>query len=348
MKKLFLLGAILSISTVGFAQTVKPCGELFFSEYVEGSGNNKALEVYNPTKYDVDLSNYRVTRWQNGASIWDKQFSDTLSGMLKPKDVVVLVIDRRNPTGTGADTPVAAELQNKADLFLSKDYNRSYSMSFNGDDALSLDRYDATYKTWVLVDIIGKIGERPKTPGGWSDSFPYSTGLGTWYTENKTLIRRSSILTGCDTVAPIKRGLTATCDQAWNPQYFNPKKEWVLNPRNFFDSLGSHVSECATLSNDKVKVSSTIKVYPNPSTDAFNIETTDEIESVEIFNLTGSIVYSFSRKAKGFLPMFRGVNSAKTSPEKKVIVNCEEWKSGVYQVHVRTVNGQVLLEKFTK
>lgn len=334
MKKLLLLGAIVSLTTMAVAQTVKPCGELFFSEYVEGSGNNKALEVYNPTNSDVDLSNYRVTRWQNGASIWDKQFSDTLSGMLKPKDVVVLVIDRRNPAGTGADTPVAVELQNKADLFLSKDYNRSYSMSFNGDDAMSLDRYDATYKTWVLVDIIGKIGERPKTPGGWSDSFPYSTGLGTWYTENKTLIRRASILTGCDTVAPVKRGLTATCDQAWNPQYFNPKKEWELNPRNFFDSLGSHTSGCATLSSEKIKITSSVKVYPNPSSTQFWVECIEPIEGIQVYGINGELIYSDKTGSSSF--------------ENKKFIDCKSWNSGIYHIQVKTVSGQILLEKMTK
>jgi len=350
MKKLLSLGALASLTTIAFAQTVKPCAELYFSEYIEGSGNNKALEVYNPTNSEVDLTNYRVTRWQNGSSIWDKQFSDTLSGMLKPKDVVVLVIDRRNPAGTGSDTPSAIELQNKADLFLSKDYNRSYSMSFNGDDALSLDRYDATYKTWVLVDIIGKIGERPRTPGGWSDSFPYSTGLGTWYTENKTLIRKAQILTGCDTVAPVKRGLTATCDQAWNPQYFNPSKEWELYPRNYFDSLGTHTSGCATLSSEKVELNATIKLYPNPTINTFWIESSDKIENVSIFNLSGALVkeYSLKEGLSSSESIIKKQSALLSSEGKKVQISCDQWISGVYQVQVKTVNGQILLEKITK
>ena len=33
---------------------------LFFSEYIEGSGNNKVLEIYNPTGTSVDFSDYTI------------------------------------------------------------------------------------------------------------------------------------------------------------------------------------------------------------------------------------------------------------------------------------------------
>ena len=71
------------------------CNELFISEYVEGSRNNKAIEIYNPTDKSVDLSQYRLTRWQNGSAAWTAQMSDALSGTLLPKDVVVVVLDRQ-------------------------------------------------------------------------------------------------------------------------------------------------------------------------------------------------------------------------------------------------------------
>ena len=40
---------------------------LFFSEYIEGSSNNKVLEIYNPTGSAVDLSEYKVQQSNNGA-----------------------------------------------------------------------------------------------------------------------------------------------------------------------------------------------------------------------------------------------------------------------------------------
>ena len=92
------------------------CNELFISEYVEGSRNNKAIEIYNPTDKSVDLSQYRLTRWQNGSAAWTAQMSDALSGTLLPKDVVVVVLDRRDTTKVGVDTPVVLSLRLKAEI----------------------------------------------------------------------------------------------------------------------------------------------------------------------------------------------------------------------------------------
>jgi predicted extracellular nuclease len=46
-----------------------PGSELFFSEYVEGTSNNKALEIYNPSAAAIDLSVYKVKLYANGASV---------------------------------------------------------------------------------------------------------------------------------------------------------------------------------------------------------------------------------------------------------------------------------------
>ena len=54
MKKTLLSLSLITLALVGKAQN---CSELFISEYVEGSGNNKAIEVYNPTGSDINLSN---------------------------------------------------------------------------------------------------------------------------------------------------------------------------------------------------------------------------------------------------------------------------------------------------
>ena len=64
--------------------------ELFFSEYVEGSSNNKALEIYNGTGASVDLTagGYSVQVFSNGAATAGT--SVPLAGTLAAGDVFVL------------------------------------------------------------------------------------------------------------------------------------------------------------------------------------------------------------------------------------------------------------------
>lgn len=264
---------IFCIALMGAFQAKAQCNEIFISEYVEGSRNNKALEIYNPTSSAIDLSKYRVTRWQNGSAAWTAQMSDLLSGTIQPKDVMVLVIDRRDTTQTGQDTPVVLPLRLKADLFLSKDYNTSYSMSFNGDDAMSIDKYNDATAKWVPVDIFGKIGERPSP--AWSDKPPY-TGTGTWYSMDKTLIRKDSVMTGV----------------AKNPLEFNPKLEWELYPRDMFDSLGFHRCMCTQgpSASTKAPFISQVALYPNPAITSATVFLSFEMEKLVCLNAAGQVV----------------------------------------------------------
>lgn len=53
--------------------------DLFFSKYIEGSSNNRGLEIYNGTGNDVFLGDYKITMQENGAGALDKytfQFPD--------------------------------------------------------------------------------------------------------------------------------------------------------------------------------------------------------------------------------------------------------------------------------
>jgi predicted extracellular nuclease len=65
------------------------CSDLFFSEYMEGSSNNKALEIYNPTSTSIDLSDYLVYRNNNGSLTPSATFSPR--GILAPDSVYVIV-----------------------------------------------------------------------------------------------------------------------------------------------------------------------------------------------------------------------------------------------------------------
>jgi len=111
--------------------------ELFFSEYVEGSGYNKALEVYNPTSQAVDLSNYySIAVYANGST--NASSSYQLTGSLSSHDVLVVANNR---------SEVSDEIKAVANQF-------SSAINFNGDDYVEL-LFGST-----LVDNIGTFGVR--------------------------------------------------------------------------------------------------------------------------------------------------------------------------------------------
>lgn len=87
------------------APTTGPCTDLFISEYIEGSGNNKAVEVYNPTNSMVNLSGYVLELVGNGGS-----FTNTfaLDGMLGPKETYVISTNQADSVVQAfADTSLA-------------------------------------------------------------------------------------------------------------------------------------------------------------------------------------------------------------------------------------------------
>ncbi|MFM7103897.1 MAG: lamin tail domain-containing protein, partial [Flavobacteriales bacterium] len=126
---------------ISACELTAPCSELFFSEYLEGSSNNKAIEIYNPTPFAVDLAAYKVELYNNGA---DSSASSTLAltGLLESGDVYVI-----------ANGQASSSILAIADI-------TSGVANFNGNDAIVLLHYS------VRVDIIGIVGEDPGT--NWS------------------------------------------------------------------------------------------------------------------------------------------------------------------------------------
>lgn len=183
-----------------------PCADVFISEYVEGSGFNKSIEIYNPTSSPIDLSTYRLEKYTNGSST--PGTPTPLSGVLQPYDVRVFTVDER-----GGSSPPDAALQAVTDSFMNTN-SGTEPMYFNGDDALVL--LNSSNDT---IDIIGKIGEDPGS--AWN-----SGGVST---ANQTLVRKPWV----------QEGVTS------NPAAFDPSQQWIGYPQNFFDSLGTHRSVCA-------------------------------------------------------------------------------------------------------
>ena len=143
------------------AAPASPSG-VFFSEYVEGSSFNKALEIFNGTGSAVDLAaeNYRIEVYFNGSSLPGTTIA--LTGLIANNDVFVIGED-------SADAAILAIADQLTDASL-----------FNGDDAIAL------FKGTALVDVIGQIGFDPGSE--W--------GSGLTSTQNNTLRRKSSVTSG--------------------------------------------------------------------------------------------------------------------------------------------------------
>ena len=109
------------VSSPAFGQ----CDALFISEYIEGWGNNKAIEIYNPTDAEVDLSDYRLERYANGATAAQDNQKVDLSGTLGANSVMVVVLDQQIPDGVGFYAPVWDELADAADLWLCPVYEEN-------------------------------------------------------------------------------------------------------------------------------------------------------------------------------------------------------------------------------
>ncbi|RKF03739.1 putative secreted protein (Por secretion system target) [Tenacibaculum lutimaris] len=103
--------------------------DLLISEYIEGSSNNKAIEIANFTGSSVNLSGYSLKKAANGGG-WTNTL--ILSGQLTTGNVYVI-----------ANSSASSTVLNKADK------TDTSVLSFNGNDAIGL------FKGSTLIDLIG-------------------------------------------------------------------------------------------------------------------------------------------------------------------------------------------------
>ncbi|GAA1762471.1 hypothetical protein GCM10009747_22330 [Agromyces humatus] len=166
-----LLAVGLAAAPATAAQAAVPT-ELFISEYIEGSSNNKAIEIYNGTGASVDLAagGYGVQMYFNGTAT--SGLNIALTGTVAAGDVYVV-----------AQASAAAAILAQADQTNGAGW-------FNGDDAVVLTRGG------VAVDSLGQVGSDPGTE--W--------GSGLVSTADNTLRRLASVCAGDtitnDTFAP--------------------------------------------------------------------------------------------------------------------------------------------------
>ena len=262
MKKNLLLLSFFT-ATFSFAQN---CSQLFISEYVEGSGNNKALEIYNPTASAIDLSGYRIERFSNGSGTSASGGVLNLSGSIAANSAFVIANGQITTSTTSpACDPILQAMANQLDgVYPAPTY-------MNGNDAIAL------FNGSVMIDLLGKTGDASMTSAdGWGDEFPYDGSVGAVWTENHTLVRKSSVQIGVSA----------------NPSSFIVSNQWDSLPQNTWSNLGTHVCSCISAVSDLANSVSFV-VYPNPSADGlFSISSSESIEFIEVVNILGQVVIS--------------------------------------------------------
>ena len=105
--------------------------DLLISEYVEGTGMDKAIEIYNFSDKNVDLSEYAVNQYR---SDYNPTATVCLTGTLAPKETYVVAYNGSKQ-----------EILDKADI-------TDPNLYFTGKNAISLT------KNGKVVDVIGYIG----------------------------------------------------------------------------------------------------------------------------------------------------------------------------------------------
>ncbi len=179
-----------------------PPEKIFFSEYVEGSGNNKALEIFNNDDHAVDLTQYVILGSYNGSG-WTNVSHFPEGSTVASGDVWVIV----NSGADAIDFSVADEVLAYNDS--------SYLVGFNGDDARALAKIDGPDTT--IIDVIGIPTEDPGS--GWDVAGTAAA------TKDHTLRRKESVWEG-------------TSDWAASAGTDADNSQWVVYPKNTVDGLG--------------------------------------------------------------------------------------------------------------
>lgn len=141
---------------------------LIISEYVEGSSNNKYIEIYNAGTDAADLSRYKIKMYTNGAiSASSTAELNTVTGLGTLPAGSILVLKNSSATLTLPSGITAYS---------------SGVCGFNGDDAITLEKDE------VIVDVFGLIGTDP------GDSWTINSD-GT-AAKDKTVRRKTAIIQG--------------------------------------------------------------------------------------------------------------------------------------------------------
>jgi len=178
---------------------------LFFSEYGEGSSNNKYLEIYNGTGSEVDLTSLAFPSVANDPTTeGEYEYWNTF-----PDGAVV----------AASDVYIIAHPE--ADQIILDQADHTFTYLSNGNDGFCL--VDGTEDSYTIVDCIGDWNGNPGD--GWDVA-----GV-TEATMNHTLVRQANVTEGNS--------------GDWNSSAGTSEEdsEWIVLDQDTWDYLGSHPHE---------------------------------------------------------------------------------------------------------
>ena len=312
MKKLYVLAGALFMATGAFAQG----HELFLSAYDEGAhasgsvppgggtasqGNERAMQIFNPTTSAVPVERYSLARYSNGIKdpagnpvifqeekLQKNQPTLTANYSLPSNDVFVI----------GAFKATLLDIVNNWDQ-KSSDYGpvtnstvitQGGPIHFDGNDAMVLRRWTgatAGQGTPIIVDILGVMGEDP-AGGAWFSNPPAVPV--TVATKNMSLNRKSNIEHGVTstTAGSYQIGDEWEVFSAWNgvadPTGWFAQDYSNLASHTYTGKLGAYSPTGVLEDFDRA-----INVYPNPTTNKnlnISIKNT-KVSEITILNSVG-------------------------------------------------------------
>lgn len=325
------------------------CSELFFSEYLEGSGNNKGLEIYNPTDGVINLGSYYIARYSNGSNSYVDGGITKLEGFIPAYGTHLIVNGQDYSTETSpASDPILRGMAQQLD----HDYPAPTYM--NGNDALALFK-DTGGKgneaDFVLVDLFGIIGGGMPADGeGWAsvtdqwiyrniydsggsiigqDStyvsnyiFPDGYYFLRWWlwSANHALVRKYGV----------KKGITA---ETMPLTEFNVTVQWDTVPggQDQWDSLNSHYCVCQYGTGEEMEeVIRSFSVFPNPAGSRAEVGYSEGMDRISIFDISGKEVVHYGS--------LQGI--------RQKVIDVGELRKGIYLVRVwsrdRVLSGKLI------
>jgi hypothetical protein len=343
MKRTIFIAAFMMAANGLFAQN---CSELFFSEYLEGSGNNKGMEIYNPTDQVINLNSYYLARYSNGSNTYTNGGITQLEGFLQPYKTHLIV----NGQTVDSDASPASDPRLRA---LAQQLDGPYPAPtyMNGNDAMALFRDNGgngDVADFVLVDLFGIIGGgMPADGAGWAaftDEWVYkniyegdeivgrdSTFIenyivpdGYWWlpwSSNHALVRKPSVM----------KGITAA---TMPTEEFNVTLEWdtVRGGVDVWDSLNAHYCFCEFGTDIGIdEIIESFSMFPNPSLSTVRISYDEGIDRITVFDLSGKQIL----RSKNL----RGVRQEE--------LHIDHLNKGIYMVRIESGN-KLLTRKLVK